>query len=110
MKTSLLGLNINEIEILIRNLDGNTSHAQIIATSIYKKNVEKLNDIENIPLSLIKNLENSFSLGKYSPKEVIKSKDGSKKYLFINELGQQFESVFMPNGKRNTLCISTQSG
>ena len=110
MKTSLLGLHLDELNNLVKNLNGNTIHVPTIAISIYKKNIASLDEIENVPTSLIKSLGNAYCLGKYSPKEIIRSNDGSKKYLFINEQGQQFESVFMPSGKRNTLCISTQSG
>jgi len=110
MKTSLLGLHFDELNNLVKNLDGNTIHVPTIVTSIYKKNIVSLDEIENVPTSLIKSLGNTYSLWKYSPKEIIRSNDGSKKYLFINGQGQQFETVFMPSGKRNTLCISTQSG
>lgn len=110
MKTSLLGMHLDELNNLVNNLNGNTIHVQTIATSIYKKNIANLDEIENIPTSLIKSLGNKYNIGKYSPKEIIRSNDGSKKYLFVNEQGQQFESVFMPNRKRSTLCISTQSG
>jgi 23S rRNA (adenine2503-C2)-methyltransferase len=81
-----------------------------IAKWLYKRNSLNLNSIESIPLTLRKSIESIYTSGKYSPVQVIESKDGSRKYLFKNDKEHQFESVFMPGEKRNTLCISTQSG
>ena len=44
------------------------------------------------------------------PPFVMNLPTGRETFLFQNYQGQQFESVFMPSTKRNTLCISTQSG
>lgn len=38
------------------------------------------------------------------------SVDGTRKFLFELQDGQRIESVFIPEPKRNTLCISTQVG
>ncbi len=38
------------------------------------------------------------------------SADGTIKYRFVTEDGKRIESVFMPEEKRRTLCVSTQVG
>jgi 23S rRNA (adenine2503-C2)-methyltransferase len=38
------------------------------------------------------------------------SEDKSVKYLFRTEDGKEFETVYIPDQKRNTVCVSTQSG
>ena len=38
------------------------------------------------------------------------SADKSVKYLFRTETGKEFETVYIPDNKRNTVCVSTQSG
>jgi 23S rRNA (adenine2503-C2)-methyltransferase len=38
------------------------------------------------------------------------SKDKAIKYLFRSDSGKKYETVFIPDGKRNTVCVSTQSG
>jgi 23S rRNA (adenine2503-C2)-methyltransferase len=110
MKITLLGKSINEIEEIILPINGNTHHAKEIAKWLYKRNGLTFNSIESIPLTLRKSIELICTSGRYSPLQVIESKDGSRKYLFKNDKEHQFESVFMPGEKRNTLCISSQSG
>ena len=38
------------------------------------------------------------------------STDKTVKYLFRTETGKEFETVYIPDNKRNTVCVSTQSG
>ena len=40
----------------------------------------------------------------------IESVDGTVKYLFRTEGGQQVEAVYIPEEERKTLCVSTQAG
>jgi 23S rRNA (adenine2503-C2)-methyltransferase len=40
----------------------------------------------------------------------IYAKDGTRKYVFVLHDGRQIESVLIPEGRRLTLCLSTQVG
>jgi len=40
----------------------------------------------------------------------LEDKDGTAKYLFTLEDGSQIETVLLPEGRRRTVCISTQVG
>ena len=110
MKTTLLGKSIEAIEATLQPIRGSFFHANEVAKWLYKGNNLDFNTIVAIPLSLRKSLDLQYTSGKYLPSQVIESKDGSRKYLFSNDKGQKFESVFMPHKNRNTLCISSQSG
>jgi 23S rRNA (adenine2503-C2)-methyltransferase len=44
------------------------------------------------------------------PLKILTSRDGTKKFLFGLGDGETIESVLLPEGERNTLCISSQVG
>jgi 23S rRNA (adenine2503-C2)-methyltransferase len=48
--------------------------------------------------------------GIYKPLASEVSGDSTVKYLFKNAEGHKFETVYIPDNKRITLCVSTQSG
>ena len=49
-------------------------------------------------------------LSKLEPELVLKSKDGSRKFLWKLEDGRTIESVLIPDDGRVTLCVSSQVG
>ncbi|NVO10910.1 MAG: 23S rRNA (adenine(2503)-C(2))-methyltransferase RlmN [Bacteroidales bacterium] len=110
MKPPLLGKTLPEITEIVQTLSGRADQAIAISKWLYKKNEFNFDLIESISNTLRKSLDSSYSIGKYPPSKVTESKDKTRKYLFSNDTEQQFESVFMPSAKRNTLCISSQSG
>lgn len=110
MKISILGKSLNEIKEIILKYKGNANHALKISKYLYRKDSSSFEEIVSIPISLRNSLNSNFCIGKYNPLLITQASDNTCKYLFENNDGQQFESVFMPSPKRNTLCISTQSG
>jgi 23S rRNA (adenine2503-C2)-methyltransferase len=109
-RKSICGLSAIEILSLIENEGGRYEHALILANSIYKKGISDFSGLSRIPKRLREYLNGNFNPGVYSPAAEEISKDGTKKYLFRNNDLIQFETVFIPDGKRNTVCVSTQSG
>jgi 23S rRNA (adenine2503-C2)-methyltransferase len=55
-------------------------------------------------------LSEHFDLGIQSPIDVQESVDGTKKYLFAAAPGKFIETAFIPDGKRKTVCVSSQIG
>ena len=55
-------------------------------------------------------LKENFSTGIFPPVASELSADGTIKYLFRTAEGKLFETVYIPDKKRNTVCVSTQSG
>jgi 23S rRNA (adenine2503-C2)-methyltransferase len=109
-KQSLLDKPYEEIERIVLSLGGSPDHARRVAYWIYSQRVPNPLAMNNIPLSLRRALNNDFEIGTYPWRQRAESNDGTVRYLFENSIGQRFEAVFMPGPKRNTLCISTQSG
>jgi 23S rRNA (adenine2503-C2)-methyltransferase len=107
IKTSLCGLTVNEIMVLAGS---DQSHAITIANCLYKKRIDDILLFPGIPKKLKESLNNTFYPGTHKPVDSKKSSDGSIKYLFRNEGGLEFETVYLPDNKRNTVCVSSQSG
>jgi 23S rRNA (adenine2503-C2)-methyltransferase len=88
----------------------NQLHAIKIIQSIYRKGVTNLSVISAIPKALKELLLKNFITGMYTPVNSVKSADNTIKYLFRNDNGLEFETVFLPDKKRKTVCVSTQAG
>jgi 23S rRNA (adenine2503-C2)-methyltransferase len=110
VKKSLIGLSAGEISAVIGCAGLNISHAVIVAHSIYKKRSTDFELIGKIPKKLKEKLKEDFSPGIFPPVASELSADGTIKYLFRAFDGRLFESVLIPENKRNTVCVSTQSG
>lgn len=107
IKTSLCGLTADEIHDLTGS---DRRHAITIANYLYKRKIDDIMLIPDIPVRVKKELiEKSFP-GIYSPVASKGSADGTIKFLFRNEGGQEFETVLLKDKKRTTVCVSSQSG
>jgi 23S rRNA (adenine2503-C2)-methyltransferase len=110
VKKSLCGLTADEIFDLIGPLNFTSSHAVSISNSIYKKGISNISEMVKIPFRLKEELFNFAVTGIFLPLGSEVSADKSVKYLFRTENGKEFETVYIPDNKRNTVCVSTQSG
>jgi len=77
---------------------------------IYKKFVCNFKEMTDIKKEEREYLERNFE--NYIPEicERISSADGTKKYAFLLKDKKVIESVLIPDGKRLTVCVSTQVG
>ena len=66
--------------------------------------------MNNLPNDLKKILDNSFSISLLNVKKSYISEDGTKKWLFKLKDQKEIETVFIPEGKRGTICVSSQVG
>jgi 23S rRNA (adenine2503-C2)-methyltransferase len=77
---------------------------------IYRKGIKSFGEINDIPARVVKTVMESFETGLSSPLASETSADGSVKYLFKTSGGLFHETVWLPEEKRKTVCISVQSG
>jgi 23S rRNA (adenine2503-C2)-methyltransferase len=110
VKKNLIGFSASEIFALIGPAGFNTNHAVSIAHSIYKRRTTDIGLIVKVPEKLKDLLSENFSTGIFPPAAYEMSTDGTIKYLFRTSDSRLFESVLIPDKKRNTVCVSTQSG
>jgi len=110
VKNSLCGSTADEIFHLIEPSGFTFSHAVSVANNIYKKRTIDISQMTNIPKKLKDELNANTLCGIYNPVISEVSIDKTVKYLFRTESGKEFETVYIPNNNRNTICVSTQSG
>jgi 23S rRNA (adenine2503-C2)-methyltransferase len=109
-KKALCGLTPDDILQSVE-ISGLTGPAAIsITNNIYRKRHRDINDFPKISGKLKNQLKDIFTTGLYDPESFVTSSDGTIKYLFRNNEGLVFETVYMNDGKRSTVCVSSQSG
>jgi len=109
-KKILYGQTVDEISCMISDAGFGYNYATVITNSIYKKRITDLTRVSKLPSALRLYLTQISSTAIDTPVASDISADKTIKYLFRNSAGQQFETVFIPDNKRNTVCVSTQSG
>lgn len=110
MEIDILGKTYKEVLALALDQAGTEEHALEVLKSIYKRGIFSFDEIFQIPIKAREKFKKEFKIVTSTPVCKTNASDGTIKYLVENGDGQQFETVFMPSSKRNTLCISTQSG
>jgi 23S rRNA (adenine2503-C2)-methyltransferase len=110
MKMKLCGLTAGEIFEIIGKYGYTETHSVSIANAIYKKRVSDISHIQKVPKKLKIDLESHTVIGNLVPVASEVSVDTTVKYLFRTETGKEFETVYIPDIKRKTVCVSTQSG
>ncbi len=77
---------------------------------LYVKGVTSFFEMNNLPNELKKILDNKFSISLLKVNQSYLSEDGTRKWLFKLKDGKEIETVFIPEGKRGTICVSSQVG
>ncbi|MEA1897133.1 MAG: 23S rRNA (adenine(2503)-C(2))-methyltransferase RlmN [Bacteroidota bacterium] len=110
MKEKLFGKTLEELKLLVRELGLPTFTATQIADWLYRKDIFNIKDMSNLSKKARGILDEKFEFGITEPIQVQESKDGTKKYLFPVSGQNYIESAYIPELKRNTLCVSSQAG
>jgi 23S rRNA (adenine2503-C2)-methyltransferase len=108
--TPLLGLTQQELEQVIDELGHPPFRAKQIFHWLYHHGATSFDEMNNLPAILRETLKEMFPLGAVAAAGVNESSDGTRKYLFPTLHGGFVETAMIPEGKRATLCISTQVG
>ena len=117
-KKPLLGLTPDELRNVARELGMPAFTGGQLAQWIYKRHAADIDEMTNISKQNREKLKAAYTIGMMAPKDCQRSKDGTVKYLFpVNcdhpaKDGQErfVETVFIPDGERATLCVSSQVG
>jgi len=84
--------------------------ARQIYDAVYRRKVTDLGAISNLSKPLRARLEQELPLGLPEIDRRYDSKDGTRRYLLRLADGNTIETVWMPEGERSTICISSQVG
>lgn len=110
IKEALYGKTPAELSAVVERLGLPRYAATQIAAWLYKKGAPPIDAMTDLSLRGRERLAQEFVTGLQAPLSVAASQDGTKKYLFPAANGAFVESAYIPDGKRATLCISTQAG
>ncbi len=106
----LLGMDLEELKSLVQEKGWPAYVAMQLAEWLYKHHAQEVDEMSNISKKVRSILKKQYVIGYHGPAEVQTSADGTKKYLFPVSNGGFVEAVYIPDGKRHTLCISSQTG
>ena len=106
----LLGLDLSELTRVVESLGEQSFHARQIYHWIYARRVTAFGQMTNLSRALRERLEGGHTLGLPRVLKIEESSDGTRKYLFAPVSGGQVESVYIPEERRVTFCISPQIG
>ncbi|MDO9254512.1 MAG: 23S rRNA (adenine(2503)-C(2))-methyltransferase RlmN [Bacteroidales bacterium] len=109
-KEHLLGKTLPDLKRIAAKLGLPAFVAAQIAYWLYKTNIQSYDEMTNISKKVRLLLAEHYDLGVSDPVKVQQSADGTKKYLFPVSSHKFIETAFIPDARRNTLCVSSQVG
>jgi 23S rRNA (adenine2503-C2)-methyltransferase len=77
---------------------------------LWRRPVAAWTEASELPRPLAEALERQFPLPRMTREQRQVSRDGTVKYLWRLADGRAIESVLIPEGRRRTLCVSSQAG
>lgn len=109
-KINLLGLERGAMEALFVELGSKAFHGRNVLKWIHKHGVSDFSLMTDLPKRLRAQLE---ELAEVRVPEVVfdqPASDGTHKWVLELECGNRIESVYILDGDRSTLCVSSQVG
>ncbi|MGO9262792.1 MAG: hypothetical protein ACLQU1_41915 [Bryobacteraceae bacterium] len=109
MAEPLVGMDLKELREAIGPAQPGYRVRQLYE-GIYGRQAAELVQISNLPAGLRAELAARHPVGLPEVERVYQSADGTRRYLLRLEDGRTVETVLMPEGERDTICISSQVG
>jgi 23S rRNA (adenine2503-C2)-methyltransferase len=109
-RVTLLGRARDELQELLADVVDRPFRVEQLYQALYRQGVEDLQQITTLSLDLRDELARRFAIGRPSLAAQHRSLDGTCKFLFRLHDGATIEAVDIPDGKRRTLCLSSQAG
>lgn len=110
MREKLFGKTLKELKDIAISLELPPYTGKQLSEWLYKKRISGIEEMTNLSKKARHLISSSYELGIQEPVDVQESTDGTKKYLFQSLPGKFIETAFIPDGKRNTVCVSSQVG
>ena len=109
-KTNLLDLDRKGMESFVQTLGGKAYHGRNLFKWIHKHGLTDFDAMTDLSKKLRAGLQEKASVG--IPEVVYEqpSRDGTHKWVLELSCNNRVESVFIPDGDRGTLCVSSQVG
>ena len=102
--------SLAELEQVLTGLGKEKFRAQQVFKWVYEKRVENFEEMSNVSKAFRAELPSIFHFELPRTVAELKSKDGTRKWLFDIGDGMTIETVLIPNKDRLTLCVSSEVG
>ena len=110
-KTEIKELTLTKLGNYFASIGEKKFRAAQVFNWLYNNLVTDFSEMENIPKKLRAKLDAEFTIETLRLQTVQSSSvTGTKKFLYFTKDSNAIETVLIPDGKRTTLCISTQVG
>lgn len=109
MPQPLLGMELTEIREAL-GPDLPAFRARQVYDALYHGRAAELIEITTLPAGMRENLAATHEIGLPVVDRRYESVDGTRRYLLRLDDGRTVETVLMPEGERDTICISSQVG
>lgn len=109
-KTPLVAMTLDELKNAAKELGMPAFTGAQVAKWLYGKGVRDIDEMTNLSKANREKLKARYEVGGMDPIDCQKSVDGTIKYLFPTASGKFVETVYIPDGDRATLCVSSQVG
>ncbi|MEO0092073.1 MAG: 23S rRNA (adenine(2503)-C(2))-methyltransferase RlmN [candidate division WOR-3 bacterium] len=108
--TNLKSFTLNQLSELVKSLGWENYRTQQIFSWMWQKGITDIDQMTNLSKQKREQLKKDYFISSLKLIDRTQSIDGAQKFLFELEDGNKIESVFIPEGKRRTVCVSTQVG
>jgi 23S rRNA (adenine2503-C2)-methyltransferase len=109
-KANLVGASLEEMEAAVAGMGQPRYRARQIYAGVYRRRIRSWDAFTDLGKTFREKLREQFAIDYPPVQQVFISKDGTRRYLFEVGPDQKIESVFIPEERRDTFCISTQVG
>ena len=109
-KKTLMGMSLAELRQVAKDLGMPVFTGGQMADWLYRRHVSGIDEMTNISKVNRARLAEQYDIGLMPPTDCQRSVDGTVKYLFPTSNGREVETVYIPDGDRATLCVSSQVG
>ncbi len=110
MSEALFGQEFSNLEALIGALGAPRFRAKQLYTALYRERLGGLDESTTLPKNLRAALSENHPWGLPVATRAATSQDRTVRYLLGLADGKSVEAVFIPESRRDTLCISSQVG
>lgn len=106
----LIGLTLEELRGVVAECGLPAFAAKQIARRLYVNRARSIDEMTELPKQGRARLSEHYCVGLQAPLAEARSTDGTVKYLFPGVGSRDVEAVYIPDGERATLCVSSQAG
>jgi 23S rRNA (adenine2503-C2)-methyltransferase len=109
-KVELLGLTADELAARVAEFGEKPFRARQLYDAIYRRRLTSFAAMTELPARLREQLAAGAVVTHTRIKCIFTSSDGTRRFLLELGDGREVEAVFMPEARRDTICISSQVG